>query len=191
MNIVTKENFFSKSFYEYNKIMPWVLWITGLPGSGKSTVASALKEKTGDAVVLRMDAMRKIVTPEPSYSDEERECVYRSLVFTANTLWSLGHNVIIDATGNRRSWRDLARKIIPGFIEIYLQCPLGLSMDREKTRTDRHAAPAGIYEKGRAGAPVPGLTAPYEEPERPELVIDTEKESPAEAAEKIIRLLNR
>jgi adenylylsulfate kinase len=62
--------------------MPWVLWITGLPGSGKSTVASAVKEKTPDSVMIRMDELRRIVTPQPTYSDSEREYVYRSLVCT-------------------------------------------------------------------------------------------------------------
>jgi adenylylsulfate kinase len=95
-----------------------------LPGSGKSTVASAVKEMVPDAVILRMDELRKVVTPEPTYSDSERECVYRSLVFTAKIINQLGHTVIIDATGNKRRWRELARNIIPDFLDIYLKCPL-------------------------------------------------------------------
>ncbi|HDZ00237.1 MAG TPA: adenylyl-sulfate kinase [Nitrospirae bacterium] len=169
--------------------MAFVIWITGLPGSGKSTVALAVKEKIPDAVILRMDEFRKIVTPVPAYSDEEREHVYRALVYTAKTLYNLGHNVIIDATGNRKSWRQLARELIPDYYEIYLKCPLVLCMEREKTRLNTHAAPTGIYEKAKAGRPVPGINVPYEEPEKPELIVDTEKESPEQAAVKIIEML--
>lgn len=160
-----------------------------MPGSGKSTVVSAVKKRLPDAVVLRMDEIRKIITPEPSYSDSEREHVYRALVYTAKILYELGHRVIIDATGNRRTWRRLAREVIADFAEVYLKCPLGLCMEREKKRTDTHAAPSKIYEKGTKGWPVPGLNAPYEEPENPDLVIDTEKTPPEEAAEKIIAML--
>lgn len=169
--------------------MPWVIWITGLPGSGKSTVALSVKKKFPDAVILRMDELRKIVTPEPTYSDREREYVYRSLVFMAKILHELGHNVIIDATGNKKSWRQLARRLIPDFFEVYLKCPIELCMEREKTRVDTHGAPTKIYEKGKKGWPVPGVKVPYEEPDKPEIIIDTEKESPQVAAEKIAKTI--
>mgnify|MGYP001619463304 CR=1 FL=1 len=169
--------------------MQKVIWITGLSGSGKSTVASALKEIVPEAVVLRMDEMRKVVTPEPSYSDSERECVYRSLVYTANTLYKLGHTVIIDATGNRRSWRDLARTLVPDYIEVYLKCALDLCIQRESRRVETYGAPKEIYKKAEAGSPVPGIHVPYEKSERPDLIVDTEMESPEEAAERIYGLM--
>ena len=169
--------------------MSWVLWITGLPGCGKSTVAFKVKELLPDAAVLQMDDLRKIVTPDPTYSDEEREHVYRALVYTAKTLYDAGQNVIIDATGNRRSWRQLARQLIPAYMEVYLECPVEHCIQREKTRVDTHAAPKNIYEKGKAGWPVPGIKVPYEVPEKPELIIDAEKEPPEEAAEKIVKLI--
>jgi len=171
--------------------MPYVIWITGLPGSGKSTVAMALNRIIPDAVVLRMDDLRKIVTPEPTYSESEREYVYRSLVYMAEKLHSLGHTVIIDATGNKKSWRALARDLIPDFFEVYLKAPLELCIEREEKRIDTHGAPKGIYEKSRTGAPVPGLNVPYEEPERPELIINAEKESPEDAAARIVRLIDK
>ncbi len=171
--------------------MPHVIWITGLPGSGKSTIASAVKQKVPDAEILRMDELRRIVTPEPSYSDTERELVYRALVYAAKTLHDLGHTVIIDATGNKRTWRELARELIPDFLEVYLRCPLELCMEREKKRVEAYGAPRDIYKKGMAGAPVPGVQAPYEEPVDPELIIDTEKVSPEEAAEKIAALIRK
>ncbi len=171
--------------------MAITIWITGLPGSGKSTVASTIKEKMPDVVILRSDELRKIITPDPKYSGRERDYLYKALVYTAKTVYELGHNVIIDATGNRRFWRRLARKVIPEFMEVYLKCPLELCKKREKTRAETHGAPARIYDKGKSGAPVPGVNVPYEEPENPELIIDTQKVSPEEAAEMIEKLIRQ
>jgi adenylylsulfate kinase len=171
-------------------LMPYVIWITGMPGSGKSTLSTALKKRVPDAVVLRMDELRGIVTPEPDYSEGERELVYRAIVYTARTLYGLGHNVIIDATANRRCWRELARREIPDFIEVFAKCRLEACVEREKTRSESHGAPKDIYAKGGRGAPVPGVNVPYEEPEEPEIVVDTEKETPEEAVEKIIKFLS-
>ncbi len=167
------------------------LWITGLPGSGKSTIADAVKERFPEFVILRMDELRRLVTPEPTYSEEEREIVYRTFVYVAKTLTGLGHSVIMDATGNRRSWRELARKEIKGFIEIYLKCPLNMCMAREKERLETHGAPKEIYDKGRAGWPVPGIAAPYEEPLNPELIIDTDVTGIKEAVDLIDALISR
>jgi adenylylsulfate kinase len=158
-----------------------VLWITGLPGSGKSTIADGIKKFLPDFEILRMDDLRKIVTPEPSYSETERDLVYRSIVYTAKTISELGHNVIIDATGNMRRWRELARSLIPKFAEIYLKCSIDVCKEREAFRKDRHGAPKGIYQKGKAGWPVPGAQAPYEEPLNPEITIETDKIAPDEA----------
>ncbi len=170
--------------------MSWVIWITGLPGSGKSTIAAELKKKSPDDVILRMDDLRKIITPTPDYSDTEREYVYRSIVFTAKTLYSLGHKVIIDATGNRRRWRELARESIEDFFEVYIKCPQEICIERESKRADTHGAPTKIYEKASKGHPVPGISAPYEEPLKPELTIETEKDAPDAAVKKIIRMLD-
>ncbi|MGB9715895.1 MAG: adenylyl-sulfate kinase [Thermodesulfovibrionales bacterium] len=161
------------------------LWITGLPGSGKSTIADALKKTFPDFIILRMDELREIVTPEPTYSDSEREIVYRALVYIALKLTEFDHNVIIDATGNLRRWRELARKLIPKYIEIYLKCPIETCMVREKERKERRSAPADIYKKGAEGWPVPGIVVPYEEPINPEIIIETDKTSLKESIAKI------
>jgi len=169
--------------------MSWVIWITGLPGSGKSSIAIEVKKLIHDSVILNSDELRKVVTPDPKFSGNEREYVYKALVYTAKTVSELGHKVIIDATANKKIWREIARKLIPNFFEVYIRCPLDLCMEREKTRLDTHEAPKDIYDKGRQGSPVPGLNVPYEEPENPELVIDTEKISPPAAAEMIIKMI--
>ena len=167
-----------------------VIWITGLPGSGKSTVADAFTKAHPGFLVLRMDEVRKIVTPEPTYSDTEREIVYRGIVYCAKVLSEIGHDVVIDATGNLREWRELARELIPRFIEVYLRCPLEVCTEREGQRLERHEAPKDIYRKGAEGWPVPGITTPYEEPLNPEIIIDTDKTSPEETIAKIERLIS-
>lgn len=160
-----------------------VIWITGLPGSGKSTVADEITKAHPEFMVLRMDEFRKIATPEPTYSDSERDILYRSLVYFAKKLSEQGQNVVIDATGNLRKWRDLARQHIPLFREVYLRCAAGVCMLREQKRIDTHGAPRDIYKKGSEGWPVPGMVAPYEEPLNPEVTIETDKTSVEEAVE--------
>lgn len=164
------------------------IWLTGIPGSGKTALAKALKEKRPEIVLLHLDAMRKIVTPDPTYSDEERDIVYGSLVYTAKVLTDLGHDVIIDATGHKRAWRDLARDLIKNFYEIHLRCPIEVSKEREGIRIDEFA-PKGIYKKAEKGAPVPGVTIPYEEPIRPKLVIETDKLSIEEGVREILKMI--
>jgi adenylylsulfate kinase len=161
------------------------VWITGLPGSGKSSIADSLKERLPDFVVLRMDELRKVVTPEPSYSDEERDIVYRCLVFLAKELTDLGHSVIIDATGNLKKWRELARSLIPGYVEVYLECSIDECRRRELQRRETRGAPRDIYKKGEKGWPVPGVNAPYEKPVSPEIVIDAERTSVEDGVDKV------
>jgi adenylylsulfate kinase len=159
------------------------VWITGLPGSGKSTLSDSLKAVHPDFVILRMDEMRKVVTPEPSYSEEERDLLYRCIVFLSRQLTELDHNVIIDATGNLRKWRDLARTLIPGFVEVYLACSVDECRRRELHRRSARGAPKDIYKKGERGWPVPGVGAPYEKPLNPEIAIDAENTSIREKVE--------
>jgi adenylylsulfate kinase len=163
------------------------VWITGMPGSGKSVVADEMKKRHPRFIILRMDELRKIITPEPTYSDSERDIVYRSIVYLAKSLTELGHDVIIDATGNFRKWRELARQFIPKYHEIYLRCPIEICMERERQRRETRGAPKDIYQKAAAGWPVPGLTIPYEEPLNPEIIADTDNESVEEITERIAK----
>jgi adenylylsulfate kinase len=169
--------------------MAFAVWFTGLPGSGKTAIASRtaaiLKEKGIDVRILQLDEIRRVLTPSPKYTDEERDIVYASLCYMAKLLTESGVNVFIDATANRRRYRDAARKIIPQFVEVFVRCPLEVCMEREARRRAVFS-PKGIYKKSaRAGATVPGVNVPYEEPLTPEIVIDTNKTKPDESARKV------
>ena len=172
--------------------MSWAIWLTGLPGSGKSTVARAaaarLAEQGAPAVVLELDRIRRVLTPAPTYAETEREIVDRVLVFMAVALTEAGVPVVIDATAHRRAWRDLARGAIARFAEVQLDCPLEVARARERTRA-RGEAPPGIYAGAeRPGASVPGVNVPYERAESPELAVDTSVEDASAAADRVAAL---
>lgn len=172
--------------------MSWAIWITGLPGSGKSTIARAAATRLAasgvSVALLELDRMRAVVTPHPTYSEAEREVVYRALVFAAISLTEAGVPVIVDATAHRRAWRDLARASIARFAEVQLDCPLEVARARERAR-GRGAAPRGIYAAaGTPGATVPGVDVDYERALEPELIVDTVAEDVDAAATRIAAL---
>jgi adenylylsulfate kinase len=150
-----------------------------------------LDQKHVQAQLLSMDALRRVLTPKPSYSLEERDMVYAALVHFAGLLTENGVNVVIDATGNLRRFRDDARRRIPKFFEVYLECPIEVCMDREAKRGETHLAPRKIYSRALSGkAPtVPGIGQPYEPPIKPEVTVNTAECAPQECAEKILQKL--
>src|SRR3989304_5627505 len=91
----------------------FAIWITGLPASGKSTIVAALTpqlEGLGCSVeVLESDAVRRVLTPMPTYSQAERDLFYRALAFMGARLVAHGVTVIFDATASRRTYRAFAR----------------------------------------------------------------------------------
>lgn len=165
-----------------NRPQAFAIWITGLPASGKSTIVSALKpqlESLGLSVdVLESDEVRRALTPNATYSPEERDLFYRALAFTGQRLVAHGVTVLFDATASRQAYRDYARAVIPRFIEVAVECPLAVCMERDRK---------GTYQKGLRGesVTVPGLQTPYEAPMNPELRIDTITVSADGAAKRI------
>jgi adenylylsulfate kinase len=170
--------------------MSWALWVTGPPASGKSTiaraVAAALEARGHRVVVLELDAMRRVVTPQPAYTDAERDLVYRGLVWVATALTGSGVPAIVDATAHRRAWRDLARSCIASFAEVQLSCPLPVLREREQSRAPG-GAPRGIYAAAALpGATVPGVNVAWEPSPAPEVSIDTATEDLARAVERVL-----
>ena len=166
----------------------FAVWLTGLPASGKSTIARALAvELAGKgirAAVLESDAVRREITPNAGYGEAERDAFYGTVAFLARMLVLHGVPVIVDATANRRAYRDRARAAIPRFLEVHVHCPLAVCQARD---------PKGIYRRGAAGTAqnVPGVSAPYEPPLTPEVVVDGERDDPAVAAGHIVSALER
>ena len=173
----------------------WAIWLTGMPGSGKSTLARVVARKLLDrhiqSKVLSIEMVREILTPKPAYTEEERRIVYGALVLVAKMLCQNGINVIIDATANRRRYRNAARRSIARFGEIYLKCSLKVCMERERKRKRRFGAPSRIYAKARTGTSktVPGIGVPYEVPLAPELEVNTSQLGPNQSAEQIVRFI--
>jgi adenylylsulfate kinase len=170
----------------------WCVWITGLPGSGKSVVSRTLleflKQKSVSAQLLSTDEIRKILTPNPTFSLEERDIVYAALIYIANLLTKNGVNILIDATGNLRRYRDAARSQIIHFTEVYLDCPFDVCVQRETERKETYDAPTQIYKKAlqnKTSSTVPGVGQPYEAPLKPDVIIKTFTHTPQEAAQQI------
>jgi adenylylsulfate kinase len=166
----------------------FVVWLTGLPASGKSTVARALATELAGkgirAAVLESDAVRREITPVAAYGEAERDAFYATVAYLARMLVLHGVPVIVDATANRRVYRDRAREAIPRFLEVHVRCPLAVCRARD---------PKGIYRRGAEGTAknVPGVSAPYEPPLRPEVVVDGERDDPAVAAGHIVSALEK
>jgi adenylylsulfate kinase len=164
----------------------FAVWLTGLPASGKSTIAAALQAQLSSlgvtAAVLESDVLRPVFTPNPRYDDQERETFYKQMACVGTVLTRQGIPVIFDATANRRSHRNEARRQIPQFLEVFVDCPLETCLSRD---------PKGIYRNAREGrtASMPGLQSPYEPPEAPDVVVHTTQEAPESAARRVIAKL--
>lgn len=164
----------------------FAVWITGLPASGKSTVAAALVRELSargvDAAVLESDALRRVFTPRPRYTEEERDTFYGAMAHVGRLLTEHGVPVIFDATANRRVYRDRARQQISHFVEVFVDCPLDVCQGRD---------PKGIYRKAREGTAtaVPGMQAIYEPPENPDVVVRGDQDLPDAAARRVVEKL--
>jgi adenylylsulfate kinase len=164
----------------------FAIWVTGLPASGKSTIVQSLKpaiEEAGLTVaVLESDEVRRLLTPEPTYSPAERDLFYRALAVMGAKLVTHGVTVIFDATATKRAYRDFARSLIRRFVEVAVECPLEICMQRDYK---------GTYRKGRQGeaSNVPGLHDPYEPPLHPDVTIDTTAVETAAAVRAVLDAL--
>ena len=161
------------------------VWLTGLPASGKTTIAQALQRELAAMGVatqlLDSDEMRHILTPDPDYSAAARDRFYAVLVYIAGLLTRNGVHVLIAATGPRRRHREAARQQMAYFCEVYVATDLSTCQSRD---------PKGLYARAAAGEieTLPGIGLPYEPPPAAEITISGD-DAVDEAVAKIKQLL--
>lgn len=165
-----------------------VIWCTGLSASGKSTLAHAVEEKLFElgrvSYVLDGDNIRHGLNKNLGFSPEDREENIRRIGEVSALFADTGVIAMTAFISPYRSDRDQARTLLPEgrFIEIYVKVPLGVAEERD---------PKGLYKKARAGEikEFTGISAPYEEPLKAELVIDTSELNVEESRDVVIDFL--
>lgn len=165
------------------------VWLTGLSGSGKSSVARELEWKLTDHGIhsywLDGDNIRHGLNEDLGFSAEDRDENIRRIGEVAKLFVEAGTIVIASFISPYRETRAQVRDSMGegDFIEVFVRCPLEVCEERD---------PKGIYEKARSGEieNFTGISAPYEEPEDPEVVVDTEDDpSAAASAEELFTYL--
>ncbi len=168
----------------------FTLWFTGLSGSGKSTIADLVAERL-ERDGYRMerldgDEVRQHLTRDLGFSKEDREENIRRISFVAKLLTRNGVIVITSFISPYRKIRQEARESIGGdcFVEVYVKCPLEVCKKRDVK---------GLYSKAVKGEikDFTGISHPYEEPEEPEIIVETDKEKPEESADKVLKELHK
>jgi len=164
------------------------LWFTGLSGAGKSTIArlveAELRERDTRVEVLDGDVVRTNLSKGLGFSKEDRDTNIRRIAFVADLLSRNGVIAITAAISPYREIRDEARELMgERFVEIFLKASVEACARRDVK---------GLYEKAFRGEikEFTGVSDPYEEPLNPDLVIDTESESPEESAARVLALLD-
>ncbi|MDE7310352.1 MAG: adenylyl-sulfate kinase [Eubacterium sp.] len=165
------------------------VWLTGLSGSGKSTLANALEQQLAargrHTMLLDGDNVRFGLNRDLGFSKEDRVENIRRIAEVAKLLNDAGLIVLTSFISPYRQDREAARAIIgDAFVEVYVSTPL-----KECERRDVK----GLYQKARKGeiAEFTGITSAYEEPEHPEITIDTSGRSIAECAQELLELVER
>jgi adenylylsulfate kinase len=161
----------------------FTLWFTGLPCSGKSAVADGvaaiLKERGLRVERLDGDVVRQDLTRDLGFSKKDRDENIRRVTFVAKLLSRNGVAVLTSFISPYRELRDRARREVTNFVEVYTRCPVEVCMKRDVK---------GMYEKAIRGdiKEFTGISDPYEEPLKAELVLDTDKETVEESVRKVL-----
>ena len=160
------------------------VWFTGLPSSGKSTIAhkveKLLREKGHRVEVFDGDVIRKNLCSELGFSKEDRDTNIKRIAFVCKLMTRNDVVAIAAAISPYRETRDYARKEIgKDFLEVYVRCPLSVCKDRDVK---------GLYKKALSGElkGFTGIDDPYEEPLNPELILHTDKESVEESVQRVM-----
>lgn len=164
----------------------FTIWFTGLSGAGKTTLANALesrlKQYARNVEILDGDIVRTHLSKGLGFSREDRDTNIKRIAFVCNLLTRNGVACISAAISPYREAREWARQEIGNFVEVYVKCPLDTCRQRDVK---------GLYklvDEGKLKG-FTGVDDPYEEPERPELTVETDRETVAESVERILETL--
>jgi adenylylsulfate kinase len=169
------------------KSKSFVLWLTGLPCSGKTTLAEGLKKEllkyNINVVVLDGDEFRKSVSPDLGYSKKDRDLNVRRAGYIAKFLSDKGICTVCAFVSPYCNTRRRIRKEVDNFIEVYVKASADICRKRDVK---------GLWEKAQKGK-IKGFTGyddPYEEPTKPEVICDSESNNPDQNIEKVVRFLS-
>lgn len=162
------------------------LWFTGLPQSGKTTIANKvseiLKEKGLNIERLDGNTIRQNLSKDLGFSKEDRDENIRRVGSLAKLFIQRGNIVIASFISPYKNQRQELKERIPNFIEVFVNCPLEICEKRDK---------GGLYQKAKEGKiqNFTGISDPYEKPENPKIELQTDKESIEDCTDKIIKFL--
>ena len=160
-----------------------LIWFTGVAASGKTTVARALEKTMRDRGLkvenLDADEVRANLSPDLGYTPRDRDFNTKRLAYMGKVLARNNVSAIVAAVSPLRQYRDRARGMVDQFVEVYVKCPLDVCKQRD---------PKGLYKRADRGEinDIAGVHQPYEEPEKPEVVLETDKESVEDAVKKLL-----
>lgn len=168
---------------------PCVVWLTGISGAGKSTVArkveTRLRARGRHTILLDGDDLRLGLNRDLGFSDADRMESTRRVAEVAKLMTETGLTVIVALISPFRGAREMARSLVPAgaFFEIHVDTPIEIAEARD---------PKSLYRKARRGeiSEFTGIDSPYEAPERPELRLDGANPSPDALADQVIELLH-
>lgn len=171
-----------------NKHESFILWFTGLSASGKSSVANALArklfERGNQAFVLDGDNVRHGLNNDLGFDETGRKENIRRIGEVAKLFVESGQIVLTAFISPYRQDRQVVRQLVEDgeFLEVYVRCSVDTCEQRD---------PKGLYKKARNAeiANFTGISAPYEEPEHPEFILDTERYSIEECVEQLTTFL--
>jgi adenylylsulfate kinase len=163
------------------------IWFTGLSGSGKTTLSKRLESELRRRGILKVelldgDVIRTHLSKGLGFSKEDRDINIKRIGFVCKLLSRNGVVAIAAAISPYREIRDFNRKEIGDFVEVYCKCPLEICIRRDVK---------GLYRKALAGEikNYTGVDDPYEEPLKPEVTLETDRETPEQSVMKIIQKL--
>jgi adenylyl-sulfate kinase len=167
----------------------FTLWFTGLPASGKTTIANAVAQELERKYALPVerldgDILRQTICKDLGFSAEDRQKNIERVTYIAKLLTKNRVAVLTSFISPNREVRNWAREAIGNFVEVYTKCPI-----EECIRRD----PKGQYKKALTGqiAQFTGISDPYEEPENPEIIVETDKENVKQCVKRIIKSLKK